>query len=40
MNPETTVAVEIRGERLGARWLVYYDQVERPVTPELIGKLT
>jgi hypothetical protein len=41
MSPET-VAVEIRGESLGAlfdRWLVYYDQVERPVTPELIGKL-
>jgi hypothetical protein len=41
MSPET-VAVEIRGESLGAlfdRWLVYYDEVHRPVTPELIGKL-
>ncbi|MCZ7659166.1 MAG: XRE family transcriptional regulator [Xanthobacteraceae bacterium] len=37
-----TVAVEIRGESLGAlfdRWLVYYDEVHRPVSPELIGKL-
>lgn len=39
---EDTVAVEIRGESLGSffdRWLVYYDQVRRPVTPDLIGKL-
>ncbi len=40
--PESTVAVEIRGESLGSifnRWLVYYDSVHRPVTPELIGEL-
>lgn len=37
-----TVAVEIRGDSLGAlldRWLAYYDQVERPITPDLIGRL-
>jgi transcriptional regulator with XRE-family HTH domain len=36
-----TVAVEIRGSSLGTlfdRWLVYYDDVHRPMTPELIGK--
>lgn len=39
---KNTVAVEIRGKSLGAifdRWLVYYDHVRRPVTPDLIGKL-
>ena len=39
---EDTVAVEIRGESLGAffnRWLVFYDDVRRPVTPDLIGEL-
>lgn len=39
---ETTVAVEIRGESLGAlfdKWLVFYDEVRRPVTSDLIGKL-
>lgn len=38
----STVAVEIRGESLGTffdRWLVFYDNVHRPVTPDLIGKL-
>jgi transcriptional regulator with XRE-family HTH domain len=39
---EATVAVEIRGDSLGAffnRWLVFYDDVRRPVTPDLIGEL-
>lgn len=39
---DKTVAVEIRGESLGAlfdRWLVFYDDVRSPVTPDLIGKL-
>lgn len=39
---EATVAVEIRGESLGSffdRWLVYYDDVRRPVTSDLVGKL-
>lgn len=39
---ESTVAVEVRGESLGAlfdRWLVYYDDVRSPVTPDLIGAL-
>ena len=37
-----TVAVEIRGDSLGAlfdRWLVLYDDVRSPVTPDLMGKL-
>lgn len=42
-NPnEDTVAVEIRGDSLGTlfdRWLVYYDNVQRPVTTDLIGQL-
>ncbi len=41
-STEKTVAVEIRGESLGAlfdRWLVYYDDVRSPVTSDLIGKL-
>jgi phage repressor protein C with HTH and peptisase S24 domain len=39
---EDTVAVEIRGDSLGAffnRWLVFYDDVRRPVAPDLIGEL-
>lgn len=39
---ESTVAVEIRGESLGSifdRWLVFYDDVRRPVTNDLIGRL-
>jgi hypothetical protein len=39
---ENTVAVEVRGESLGPlfdRWLIYYDDVRRPVTADLIGKL-
>lgn len=37
-----TVAVEIRGESLGPlfdHWLVYYDEVRRPVSSDLIGAL-
>lgn len=39
---ESTVAVEIRGDSLGSffdRWLVFYDDVRRPITPDLIGRL-
>lgn len=39
---DTTVAVEIRGDSLGSffdRWLVFYDDVHRPVSSELIGRL-
>lgn len=39
---EATVAVEIRGDSLGSfwnRWLVFYDDVRREVTPDLIGEL-
>jgi hypothetical protein len=38
----STVAVEIRGESLGSffnRWLVFYDSVHNPVTPDLVGEL-
>ncbi|EJW11271.1 hypothetical protein A33M_3349 [Rhodovulum sp. PH10] len=38
----STVAVEIRGDSLGAffnNWLVFYDDVRRPITPDLIGRL-
>lgn len=37
-----TVAVEVRGESLGAlfeHWLVYYDEVRAPVTPDMYGRL-
>lgn len=37
-----TVAVQIRGESLGAlfdQWLVYYDDVRSPVTPDMHGIL-
>lgn len=37
-----TVAVEVRGESLGPlfeHWLVYYDEVRSPVTPDLYGRL-
>lgn len=40
-TPET-VAVEIRGESLGPlfeRWLVHYDEVRSPITPDLHGQL-
>lgn len=39
---DETVAVEVRGESLGAlfdRWLVFYDDVHRPVTTDQIGRL-
>lgn len=39
---EETVAVEVRGESLGPlfdRWLAFYDDVHRPVSPDQIGKL-
>lgn len=39
---DETVAVEVRGESLGAlfdRWLVFYDDVRSPITPDLIGRL-
>ncbi|WP_035679517.1 helix-turn-helix domain-containing protein [Bradyrhizobium liaoningense] len=39
---DTTVAVEIRGDSLGSffdRWLVFYDDVRRPVTTDLLNKL-
>lgn len=39
---ESTVAVEVRGESLGAlfdKWLVFYDDIKSPVTPDLIGRL-
>lgn len=38
----TTVAVEIRGESLGSlfdQWIVYYDEVRAPVTPDMINRL-
>lgn len=37
-----TVAVEVRGESLGAffdGWLVFYDDVRSPITEDLIGRL-
>ena len=39
---ELTVALEIQGDSLGAilkGWLLFYDEVPRPVAPDLIGKL-
>ena len=39
---ESTVAVEVEGESLGAlfdHWLIFYDDVRRPVTEDLIGRL-
>lgn len=39
---DNTVAVEIRGDSLGSffdRWLVFYDDVRRPMTSDLIGRL-
>lgn len=39
---DATVAVEIRGDSLGSffdRWLVFYDDVHRPVTSDLINQL-
>jgi SOS-response transcriptional repressor LexA len=40
--PASTVALEIRGDSLGGifdRWLIYYDSVRRPATPEQMGEL-
>lgn len=37
-----TVALEVRGSSLGPlfdRWLVFFDEVRSPVTPDLIGKI-
>lgn len=37
-----TVAVQIQGESLGSffdTWIIYYDEVRSPITPDLIGKL-
>lgn len=39
---DKTVAVEIKGDSLGKllnKWYVFYDDVRRPVTPDLIGEL-
>jgi transcriptional regulator with XRE-family HTH domain len=39
---ENTVAVEVRGDSLGAifnRWLVYYDRVHTPPTPDMLRRL-
>lgn len=39
---DKTVALEIRGDSLGElfdRWLVFFDDVRSPVTPDLMGKL-
>lgn len=39
---DATVAAEIRGESLGPlleRWLVFWDEVRTPVTPDLLGEL-
>src|SRR5262245_12089831 len=39
---ESAAAVEIRGDSLGPffnRWYVFYDDVRRPMTPDLIGQL-
>ena len=37
-----TVAVEIKGDSIGPlfnQWLIFYDDVRSPVTPDLIGRL-
>lgn len=39
---ENTVAVEVRGDSMGAmlnRWLVYYDRVYSPPTPKMLRRL-
>jgi DNA-binding XRE family transcriptional regulator len=41
-SSDATVAVEIRGDSLGTffdRWVVFYDDVRRPVTSDLVNKL-
>ncbi len=42
LTTEDTVAVEVRSNSLGPffnRWLIFYDDVRRPVTPDHIGEL-
>lgn len=37
-----TVAVEIKGDSIGSlfnQWMIFYDDVRSPVTPDLIGRL-
>jgi len=37
-----TVAVQVQGDSLGSffdTWLIYYDEVRSPITPDLVGKL-
>lgn len=39
---DDTVAVEVRGDSLGPffnEWLVFYDEVRSPVTPDLLGEV-
>lgn len=39
---DKTVAVEARGDSLGSffnQWLIYYDEVRDPPTPDMIGRL-
>lgn len=41
-SDENTVAVEIKGDSIGPlfnQWLIFYDDVRSPVTPDLIGRL-
>jgi hypothetical protein len=41
-STDTTVAVEIRGDIIGPyfnRWLIFYERVRRPATPDLVGEL-
>lgn len=41
-SSDQTVGVEIRGDSLGPlfdRWIVFYDDVRRPVTSDLVGRL-
>jgi hypothetical protein len=40
-SSNSTVAVDIRGDSLGPwfnKWLVFYDSVRRPPTPDVIGE--
>jgi hypothetical protein len=42
VSTEDTVAVEVRSNSLGpffSRWLIFYDDVRRPLTPDHIGEL-
>lgn len=39
---ENTKALEIRGNSLGElfdRWIIFYDEVRSPITPDMLGKL-